>query len=66
MIAQSQSGTGKTAAFALTILSRINYDLHAPQVITVAPLIRSESVIMAWILVLTGAPIYLLLILYLS
>lgn len=32
MIAQSQSGTGKTAAFALTILSRINYDLHAPQV----------------------------------
>ena len=32
MIAQSQSGTGKTAAFALTILSRINYDLNAPQV----------------------------------
>jgi hypothetical protein len=32
MIAQSQSGTGKTAAFALTILSRINYELKAPQV----------------------------------
>lgn len=43
MIAQSQSGTGKTAAFALTILSRINYDLHAPQV-TIALLLRGMAV----------------------
>lgn len=32
MIAQSQSGTGKTAAFSLTMLSRISYDLQQPQV----------------------------------
>lgn len=31
MIGQSQSGTGKTAAFALTMLSRIDMDLKAPQ-----------------------------------
>ncbi|KAG0001990.1 RNA helicase required for poly(A+) mRNA export [Entomortierella chlamydospora] len=37
MIAQSQSGTGKTAAFALTILSRINYDLKAPQALVMSP-----------------------------
>lgn len=43
MIAQSQSGTGKTAAFALTILSRINYDLHAPQV-TIALLLRGKAI----------------------
>jgi hypothetical protein len=32
MIGQSQSGTGKTAAFVLTMLSRVDYDLHKPQV----------------------------------
>lgn len=32
MIGQSQSGTGKTAAFALTMLSRIDMDLKKPQV----------------------------------
>jgi len=32
MIGQSQSGTGKTAAFVLTMLSRIDYELQAPQV----------------------------------
>ncbi|KAF9582356.1 RNA helicase required for poly(A+) mRNA export [Lunasporangiospora selenospora] len=37
MIAQSQSGTGKTAAFALTILSRINYNLNAPQALVMSP-----------------------------
>ncbi|KAI7828080.1 ATP-dependent RNA helicase DBP5 [Gamsiella multidivaricata] len=37
MIAQSQSGTGKTAAFALTILSRINYSLNAPQALVLSP-----------------------------
>lgn len=32
MIAQSQSGTGKTAAFSLTMLSRVDPDLDAVQV----------------------------------
>ena len=36
MIGQSQSGTGKTAAFALTMLSRVNMDLKKPQVSRVA------------------------------
>ena len=33
MIAQSQSGTGKTAAFVLTMLSRVDPSQHYPQVI---------------------------------
>lgn len=37
MIAQSQSGTGKTAAFALAILSRINYDSPNPQAVVLSP-----------------------------
>lgn len=37
MIGQSQSGTGKTAAFVLTMLSRINYDKEAIQAICLAP-----------------------------
>ncbi len=37
MIGQSQSGTGKTAAFILTMLSRIDYDLKKPQAIVLAP-----------------------------
>ena len=37
MIGQSQSGTGKTAAFVLTMLSRIDYDLNKPQAICLAP-----------------------------
>ncbi|KAF2251183.1 P-loop containing nucleoside triphosphate hydrolase protein [Trematosphaeria pertusa] len=37
MIAQSQSGTGKTAAFSLNILSRINLGLVAPQALVLAP-----------------------------
>ncbi|RKO88074.1 P-loop containing nucleoside triphosphate hydrolase protein, partial [Blyttiomyces helicus] len=37
MIGQSQSGTGKTAAFSLTMLSRINFDLAEPQAICLAP-----------------------------
>lgn len=32
MIGQSQSGTGKTAAFTLTMLSRTDFDLSKPQV----------------------------------
>lgn len=37
MIAQSQSGTGKTAAFALTMLSRIVPENRYPQAICLAP-----------------------------
>lgn len=37
VLAQSQTGTGKTAAFALPILSRIDIDNHSPQVLVLAP-----------------------------
>ncbi|KAJ2321963.1 RNA helicase required for poly(A+) mRNA export, partial [Coemansia sp. RSA 2681] len=37
MIGQSQSGTGKTAAFVLTMLSRVDYDVMAPQALCLAP-----------------------------
>lgn len=38
MIAQSQSGTGKTAAFVLTILSRLDYSQpKQPQALILAP-----------------------------
>ncbi|KAN0065814.1 RNA helicase required for poly(A+) mRNA export [Thecaphora frezii] len=37
MIGQSQSGTGKTAAFILTMLSRIDYSVKKPQALVLAP-----------------------------
>ena len=37
MIAQSQSGTGKTAAFSLNVLSRIDISNLAPQALVLAP-----------------------------
>lgn len=38
MIAQSQSGTGKTAAFVIAVLSRIDYTKpHLPQALILAP-----------------------------
>lgn len=37
IIAQSQSGTGKTAAFTLSMLSRIDTDLNYPQALCLAP-----------------------------
>ncbi|XP_070072443.1 DEAD-box helicase Dbp80 isoform X2 [Drosophila takahashii] len=37
MIAQSQSGTGKTAAFVLAMLSRVNISLNHPQVLCLSP-----------------------------
>lgn len=38
MIAQSQSGTGKTAAFVIAVLSRIDYSKpHQPQALILAP-----------------------------
>jgi ATP-dependent RNA helicase DDX19/DBP5 len=37
MIGQSQSGTGKTAAFVLTMLTRIEVGLKVPQAVCLAP-----------------------------
>lgn len=37
MIGQSQSGTGKTAAFVLTMLSRIAYEKNVVQAVCLAP-----------------------------
>ncbi|KAG8932828.1 RNA helicase required for poly(A+) mRNA export [Tulasnella sp. 419] len=37
MIGQSQSGTGKTAAFVLSMLSRVDYNKKATQAICIAP-----------------------------
>ncbi|KAI8796260.1 ATP-dependent RNA helicase DDX19A [Biomphalaria glabrata] len=37
MIAQSQSGTGKTAAFVLTMLSRVDVSKNYPQCLCLAP-----------------------------
>jgi len=37
MIAQSQSGTGKTAAFVLTILTRLDLSVLKPQALVLAP-----------------------------
>lgn len=37
MIAQSQSGTGKTAAFVLAMLSRVDTKLEYPQVLCLSP-----------------------------
>ena len=37
MIAQSQSGTGKTAAFVLAMLSRVKTEEHYPQVLCLSP-----------------------------
>lgn len=37
MIAQSQSGTGKTAAFVLAMLSRVDATKNYPQVLCLSP-----------------------------
>ena len=37
MVAQAQSGTGKTATFTIGALSRINFDIQEEQVIILAP-----------------------------
>ena len=37
MIAQVQSGTGKTATFAISILQQIELDLKATQALVLAP-----------------------------
>ena len=50
MIAQSQSGTGKTAAFVLSMLSRVDINKPYPQVsiftaIKVDPIIKCTSAV---------------------
>ncbi|MFT3741551.1 MAG: DEAD/DEAH box helicase [Gammaproteobacteria bacterium] len=37
VIGQAQTGTGKTAAFALPLLSRLDPSLHSPQVLVLTP-----------------------------
>lgn len=37
LLAQAQTGTGKTAAFALPILNKINVSAHKPQALVLAP-----------------------------
>ena len=37
LIGQSQSGTGKTAAFVLNILKRLNLSIKAPQALVLSP-----------------------------
>jgi superfamily II DNA/RNA helicase len=37
IIAQSQTGTGKTAAFSLAIISRIDPSIQSPQALILAP-----------------------------
>lgn len=37
LVGQAQTGTGKTAAFALPILSQIDLNKHSPQVLVLAP-----------------------------
>lgn len=43
MIGQSQSGTGKTAAFSLTMLTRIDYGLAKPQVSRASSVLRKSN-----------------------
>ena len=37
LLGQAQTGTGKTAAFALPLLARINLEARHPQVLVLAP-----------------------------
>jgi ATP-dependent RNA helicase DeaD len=37
VVGQANTGTGKTAAFALPLLSRIDPTIHQPQVLVLAP-----------------------------
>ncbi|KAI5122912.1 hypothetical protein M0805_007590 [Coniferiporia weirii] len=47
LIGQSQSGTGKTAAFVLTMLSRVDFSVSKPQALCVAPTRELARQIMA-------------------
>ncbi|HET8569522.1 MAG TPA: DEAD/DEAH box helicase [Candidatus Limnocylindria bacterium] len=37
VLAQAQTGTGKTAAFAIPIITRVDPELHAPQALVIVP-----------------------------
>merc|ERR1719156_264496 len=37
VIAQAQSGTGKTATFAISLMQRVNYDISETQGLVLAP-----------------------------
>ena len=37
VVALAQTGTGKTAAFGLPVLQRINPDIHRPQALILSP-----------------------------
>ncbi|KAF9052433.1 DEAD-domain-containing protein [Hymenopellis radicata] len=52
MIGQSQSGTGKTAAFVLTMLSRIDFTLNKTQALCLAPSRELARQIMSVILLM--------------
>ncbi|KAK2463414.1 hypothetical protein APHAL10511_004500 [Amanita phalloides] len=47
MVGQSQSGTGKTAAFVLTMLSRVDFSVNKPQVRGLSQLSCIMSVVVA-------------------
>ena len=43
MIAQSQSGTGKTAAFVIAMLNRVDTSKNYPQILCLAPTDESAA-----------------------
>lgn len=54
MIGQSQSGTGKTAAFALTMLSRVDLEIKQPQVSTACSQYSCTDLWLVCLYTLTG------------
>ena len=49
MIAQAQSGTGKTATFAISILQQIELDLKATQALVLAPTRELAQQVSVWL-----------------
>lgn len=50
VIAQAQSGTGKTATFAISILQQIELDLKATQALVLAPTRELAQQVREWLL----------------